>query len=91
MEKYTNKVIRKAFNKILQNKIDLSVQINRDNLLNEVTEKMEELPRGSITEGQSNWSVIFYRREKASASVCCKGPCMVFQSAAFRFIIYTSD
>lgn len=25
LEKYTNKVIRKAFNKIVQNKIDLSV------------------------------------------------------------------
>jgi glycyl-tRNA synthetase beta subunit len=78
LEKYTGKVVRKAFNRLVASKTDLSVQANRDNLLNEITEKMEELPRGSIIEGQSNWSVVFYRRDKASASICCKGPCMVF-------------
>lgn len=78
LEKYTGKVVKKAFNRLVNHKTDLSVQSNRDNLLNEITEKMEELPRGSIIEGQSNWSVVFYRRDKASASICCKGPCMVF-------------
>jgi len=91
LEKYAVKVVKKAFNKVVANRVNLEIQSNRDLLLNEVTEKMEQLPRGAIVEGQTNWSVIFYRREKASASVCCKGPCLVLQSKDFRFIIYTTD
>ena len=51
LEKYTFKVVQKAFSRLVSNQINLAIQSNRDNLLNEITEKMDALPRGSITEG----------------------------------------
>lgn len=51
LETYTGKVIKRAFDKVVANRVDLSVQSNRDHMLNEITCKMEQLPRGTINDG----------------------------------------